>query len=140
MEALPAVVVLILSVLGCGVAIYKSTDAAASGELPNNGSVGIRTRATRESLEAWRAGHEAALPAARKALQVGYLGAGFGVLGLVVLLATDLPILLGIIAPGVCQLVQLGYCGYAVSFANRAARAVTASAADAGTDSATGDA
>ncbi|MCR3720676.1 MULTISPECIES: SdpI family protein [Prauserella salsuginis group] len=140
MEALPGVVVLILSLLGCGVAVYKSVEWAMSGELPRNGGIGIRTRATQVSVEAWRAGHEAALPAARKAFRIGCVGAGIGVLVLVVLLVADLPILLGMIAPGICQLVQLGYVGYAVSVANRAARAVTASGAGSAADSMFGEA
>lgn len=133
MEALPAVLVLILSLLGCGVAAYKSTESAVGRALERNSAIGLRTRATQASDEAWRAGHEAALPAMRQALQVGYVGAGLGVLGLVVLLVADLPLPLGLIVPGVCQLAQLGYYGYATSRANRAARAVTAatdSAAD----------
>ncbi|GAA1236641.1 hypothetical protein GCM10009676_21140 [Prauserella halophila] len=123
MEALPGVLAVIVSLLVCGVAVYKSTESAAGGVLERNTGTGIRTRATQVSDEAWHAAHEAALPAAKKALQVGYVGAGLGVLGLVALLVTGLPILLGMIAPGICQLVQLGYVGYATSLANRAARA-----------------
>lgn len=139
MEALPGVIAVIVSLLACGVAVFKSAESAAGGGLEPNTGTGIRTRATQASVEAWRAGHEAALPAARTALQVGYVGAGLGALGLVVLLATDLPIPLGMIVPGICQVVQLGHIGYAVSAANRAARAVTASASGSATDSATGD-
>lgn len=126
MEALPAVLVLILSLLVCGVVAYKSTESVVGGSLERNSAIGLRTRATRASDEAWRAGHEAALPVMRQALQLGYVGAGLGVLGLVILLVADLPIPLGLIVPGVCQLAQLGYCGYATSRANRAARVVTA--------------
>lgn len=36
--------------------------AHRAGDLPPNGIIGIRTRATRQSHEAWDAGHEAASP------------------------------------------------------------------------------
>lgn len=49
--------VVMLAALCIGVA-----RAAADGRLPHNGGVGIRTRRTTRSPQAWRAGHAAALP------------------------------------------------------------------------------
>lgn len=63
-----------------GGVIWAVTAAAANGRLARNGSVGIRTRATRSSDAAWRAGHQAALPASRA---LGFAGGIIG-LGMVV--------------------------------------------------------
>ena len=47
--------------------LYGVTRAGATGGMGRNGAVGIRTRATKRSDAAWRAGHAAALPVARTA-------------------------------------------------------------------------
>lgn len=45
-----------------GAALLALAAGATAGTLPRNGAVGIRTRATRMSDEAWQAGHRAAAP------------------------------------------------------------------------------
>lgn len=42
--------------------LFSTTRSAASGRIPPNSGVGIRTKWTRSSQEAWVAGHRAALP------------------------------------------------------------------------------
>ena len=44
------------------VAAIIATRSAATGNLTRNSSIGIRTRHTQASDDAWRAGHSAALP------------------------------------------------------------------------------
>lgn len=58
--AFPAVMAVVLSMV-----FSQVTKAAARGDLPRSGAVGIRTRATKASDGAWAAGHEAAAPVAR---------------------------------------------------------------------------
>jgi hypothetical protein len=58
--AFPAVMAVVLSMV-----ISQVTKAAARGDLPRSGAVGIRTSATKASDDAWTAGHEAAAPMAR---------------------------------------------------------------------------
>ncbi|AHW65497.1 Putative secreted protein [Corynebacterium glyciniphilum AJ 3170] len=58
--AFPAVMAVVLSMV-----ISQVTKAAARGDLPRSGAVGIRTAATKASDDAWTAGHEAAAPLAR---------------------------------------------------------------------------
>ncbi|CAL8900068.1 hypothetical protein KVA01_09990 [Kocuria varians] len=45
--------------------LYGVTRAGATGGMGRNGAVGIRTRATKRSDDAWQAGHAAALPVVR---------------------------------------------------------------------------
>jgi hypothetical protein len=64
-----------LVVLGFGLAVVAlltvtTTRSAAEGHLERNGAIGIRTRHTRASDEAWRAGHSAALPVVRYVVHV----------------------------------------------------------------------
>jgi hypothetical protein len=59
--AFPAIMAVVLSMV-----ISQVTKAAARGDLPRSGAVGIRTSATKASDDAWAAGHEAAAPVARK--------------------------------------------------------------------------
>lgn len=56
-----AALVLALSLAGTGLLCWAVSRAGASGALGPNGAVGIRTRATRRSEAAWRAGHAAAV-------------------------------------------------------------------------------
>jgi len=76
------------------------------GSLDRNGAVGIRTRATRASDDAWKAGHEAAHGALRA---TGLLCLGFGVLtallALVVRGAAAEAVVVGTAAAGYAALV-----------------------------------
>ena len=45
--------------------LYGVTRAGATGGISRNGAVGIRTRATKRSDDAWQAGHAAALSVVR---------------------------------------------------------------------------
>lgn len=55
------------------------------GALPRNGAVGIRTRATKSSDEAWDAGHRAAVPLMRRSAWFGLVMAVVTVVLVVVL-------------------------------------------------------
>lgn len=55
-----------LSLVLCGWLVWFTTSMAARGGLAQNAVAGIRTTATQASEEAWVAGHEAALPWARR--------------------------------------------------------------------------
>lgn len=55
-------VMLLFSVVLVAVLCIVTTRQGAEGTLDRNGSVGIRTRHTQASDEAWRAGHAAAVP------------------------------------------------------------------------------
>lgn len=55
-------IVMSLVVLGI---LYGVTRAGATGGMGRNGAIGIRTRATKRSDDAWQAGHAAALPVVR---------------------------------------------------------------------------
>jgi hypothetical protein len=94
---------------------------ARSGSLARNGAVGIRTRSTTASDQAWVAGHRAAYGALRA---TGWLSLGFGALSLLLSVlvhgAAAMPIVLGTAGLGYAALVA----GLVVSTrrANRAAR------------------
>ncbi|MDO5511809.1 SdpI family protein [Corynebacterium sp.] len=91
--------------------------AAARGEFDRGGLVGIRTRHTQRSDAAWRAGHAAALPWARRCLVVA---------AAVVLLAVVAQWTLGDpagLVVALCGLVgQVGLVVLATCAANTAAR------------------
>ncbi|QFG67995.1 SdpI family protein [Ornithinimicrobium pratense] len=57
-----------------GALIWGVTRMAADGGLQRNQAAGIRTAATKASPEAWRAGHRAALPWARRLGIFGLVG------------------------------------------------------------------
>lgn len=80
--AFPAVMAVVVAVV-CS----QVTKAAARGDLPRSGAVGIRTGALKASDAAWEAGHRAAEPVAR-------------VLTLVVSAAAMIVIIVSIIADG----------------------------------------
>ena len=92
------------------------TRAAADGRLPHNGGVGIRTRRTTRSPEAWRAGHLAALPV------LGWLWwvAAVTVVGAVVM-QWQLGGAWGIVAGLVGLTVEVVVLSYATYLAGRAA-------------------
>jgi len=125
MEALAAIVVATVSLAGCGALLQYTTRAAGRGALPHNGAVGIRTRATQASDEAWRAAHEAALPAMLRAAQISYVLAAFSVFVAVAFAAGGLPVEWALVPLGIGFVAQLSYCLQGVRVANRAAQAVT---------------
>jgi uncharacterized membrane protein len=57
------------------------TRAAAAGELPRNGLVGIRTRKTQRDDAAWQAGHAAATPLVRAVTVVCFAASGLILVG-----------------------------------------------------------
>ncbi|MGP9724536.1 SdpI family protein [Corynebacterium sp. AOP40-9SA-29] len=59
--AFPAVMAVVLAMV-----VSQVTKAAARGDLPRSGAVGIRTSATKSSDDAWEAGHIAAEPVTRR--------------------------------------------------------------------------
>ncbi|QBJ20555.1 SdpI family protein [Kocuria marina subsp. indica] len=61
-----ALIGIVMSVVVLGV-IFTVTRMGANGDMGRNGAVGIRTKATQRSDEAWRAGHAAAFPVVRTA-------------------------------------------------------------------------
>lgn len=54
-------IVLLVATAVLAVVLWVPTRLAAAGKLDYRGIVGIRTAATRSSLEAWQRGHEAAM-------------------------------------------------------------------------------
>lgn len=64
-----ALIGIVMSVVVLGI-LFMVIRMGASGEMGRNGAVGIRTRATKRSDAAWRAGHAAALPVVRIACLV----------------------------------------------------------------------
>ena len=66
-DELAGVVITLFSVVLVAVLCILVTRKAADGTLGRNGSVGIRTRHTQVSDEAWRAGHAAAVPGVNRA-------------------------------------------------------------------------
>lgn len=63
---------------------WAMVSACASGSLPRNGAVGIRTKATKSSDAAWDAGHRAAVPAMRRTAWFGSAAVVLTVLLLVI--------------------------------------------------------
>jgi hypothetical protein len=116
-----------IGLLVMAVVLHALEHQVATGTLERNGLVGIRTRATMTSDEAWRAGHSAANPRVRAAAYAGYGFAAVAIVSGIVLLALD--------ADGWVLAVPLvtALVGYAASLAllllaaqaaNRAARRV----------------
>lgn len=66
-----------------GLMVWRLTAAAAQGRLRMNVLAGIRTGDTMRSEQAWRLGHEAALPGVRRlAIGCGVVGAALVAAGL----------------------------------------------------------
>ncbi|GEO96679.1 SdpI family protein [Kocuria turfanensis] len=70
------------------VTVYFMTSAAASGRLPRNKWVGLRTEASLSSEMAWRAGHAVALPRLRWSVVAGVAGTAF-IVGTLLLTDSD---------------------------------------------------
>ncbi|WP_270928697.1 SdpI family protein [Saccharopolyspora indica] len=75
MEAAGSSLVFALSLLFVSGVVQSIQRSVASGQLHRNGMLGIRTKVTMSSEEAWLAGHLAALPWTRAGARVGYAGA-----------------------------------------------------------------
>lgn len=58
------------------VTVYLMVSAAASGKLPRNKWIGLRTEASLSSEMAWRAGHAVALRRLRWSVLAGVVGTG----------------------------------------------------------------
>jgi uncharacterized membrane protein len=100
-----------------------TTRAAADGDIPVNGLLGIRTAATKRSEAAWRAGHTAALP-------VLHLTAVAAVVGAAVTFVVAL--VLGADSNGITTLVLLLAYAVVVLLLLRAAQVANAAARSAG--------
>lgn len=111
------VVSLAVPLLSLGAVLLGVAQAIATGALPRNGLVGLRTSATRASDRAWAAGHSAAR-SALTATGVVLLASGLGavLLALLSVSAGDVVVVAGWLVLAVGMLV-------AVRSANAAARA-----------------
>ncbi|MFC7342874.1 SdpI family protein [Saccharopolyspora griseoalba] len=85
MEASGGLFLFAAELLLLAVVLHAVTRSIASGNLGRNAAIGIRTRATRASDAAWRAGHLAAsarmMVAARTGYALGGATIGLGLLG-----------------------------------------------------------
>lgn len=116
------VVGLVMLAFGLAVVALLSvtvTRSAARGELARNGSVGLRTRHTRASDEAWQVGHAAALPAVRYVVHVTLATYAASVVALV-LAGAGAAVAVGLAGMG----VQVALLLVGTRRADRAARSV----------------
>lgn len=88
--------------------------------LHRNGAIGIRTRHTQTSDEAWAAGHAAAVPATRRAAL-----SGWALLAAAILAALMVTPIAGFAVAGAGYLLVLCWLFVATHHANRAARKIT---------------
>lgn len=112
-------VVLAATLCLAGLLVIVIVRQAANGDLPRNGLIGLRTKATRRSDAAWTAGHQAAIPWVR--LSVG-LGSGLAILGAIVSF-TSVPVVIPAVLSGLGYLAFVGLLLWAIPVANRAAKA-----------------
>ncbi|OLT39952.1 hypothetical protein BJF85_06185 [Saccharomonospora sp. CUA-673] len=125
-EALVGMLVGIVGLVICGVAVHWTARASAKpGALPRNHTIGIRTRATQASDEAWEAGHEASIPMMLRSAQAAYVAAGFTAFTVVALALGDMSVQWAFVPLIGGFVVQIAYALLATRDANRAARAVT---------------
>lgn len=105
--------------LAIGVVVLVLAAMIRNGELPRNRAVGIKTRATLASDQAWEAGHRAALP---WMLRLGWTCLGVALVLVTVLLVgvQEVPAL---ILFGVVMVVLLLFSVPLTIVSNRAARA-----------------
>ncbi|WPF65228.1 MULTISPECIES: SdpI family protein [unclassified Corynebacterium] len=73
----------LLGVLTLITVLRATCSAIERGDLPRQSLVGLRTRATQASDEAWEAGHRAALPALRASIASGYVTLALSAVGAV---------------------------------------------------------
>lgn len=111
-EEAVGLVPLLFSVVMLAALCIGVTHAAADGRLAHNGGVGIRTRRTTRSPEAWRAGHAAALPV------LGWL---WWVAGVTVVMQWQLGGVWGIVAGLAGMSMEVAVLSYATRLAGRAA-------------------
>ena len=95
--------------------------AASSGGIDRSNVIGIRTRKTQASDEAWRAGHQAAEPVL---ITASCSAAAAGVLVIVLAATLDSLVPAGVIAAA-AAIEYVVFLGIAVSRANKAAGAAT---------------
>lgn len=111
------------SMIGAAVAIVVVNNRASTGRIGPNPGMGIRTAATRSSLEAWQAAHRAAMPVMQFAAIVSMAT------GVVVLFLRSSPILFwGVLLVGAALLAALSVIGAIV--ADRAAKRIRDGVAD----------
>lgn len=106
--------------------VHGMQRSVASGKLTRNGMIGIRTKVTMSSDEAWLAGHLAARRWTRAAVRVGYSAAAVtAVIAIAQLVAgTGSPFLL--LVPGAGLVVVVVLLLFGVRDANAAGRAANA--------------
>ncbi len=95
MQAVGVAFLILPGLLLAGLLTLYVTRAAAAGELPRNGLVGIRTRKTQRDDVAWRAGHAAAAPLVRAVTFVCFAASALILVGAAV---TQEPAVVGVIA------------------------------------------
>lgn len=106
-----------VGMIGAAIAIIVVTNGAASGRIGPNPGTGIRTAATRSSLEAWQAAHRAAMPIMQFAAVLGMAT------GAVLLFLRSSPSLFwGVLFVGVALLAAFSV--WAAIVADRAAKRV----------------
>ncbi|MBB0992578.1 SdpI family protein [Dietzia kunjamensis] len=69
-SSLAGLISLLIGVATIPAALVPVVRMAARGDVGRNGTAGIRTRFTRASDDAWRAGHAAALPLAKATIWI----------------------------------------------------------------------
>lgn len=103
--------------------------AIEGGNLPRQSLVGLRTTATQSSVQAWEAGHRAALPAPRASVKSAYIMLALPVLSAIFLLTAHtglapeyllIPAMRGLIVPTAVMV-------YAARVADQAARTLGSS-------------
>ena len=95
MQAVGVAFLILPGLLLAGLLTLYVTRAAAAGELPRNGLVGIRTRKTQRDDAAWQAGHAAAAPLVRAVTFVCFAASALVLVGAAV---TQEPAVVGVIA------------------------------------------
>ena len=106
-----------VAMIGAAIAIIVVNNGASSGRIGPNPGMGIRTTATRSSMEAWQAAHRAAMPIMQFAAMVSLAT------GVVVLFLRSSPTLFwGVLLVGVVLLASLSVVGAIV--ADRAAKGI----------------
>lgn len=71
----------LLMVVALPAIMVSVSRGAAAGRIPRNGSMGIRTRVTQSSNDAWSAGHTAALPVVRRTWWIALVAVPASIVG-----------------------------------------------------------
>lgn len=117
----PSVLIAAIGLVLTSLLLDSIPSAAAEGSLTRNGAIGIRTKETLRSDEAWRAGHEAAGPVVKKTARIGFVLAA--ALGATLLFRAALPAS-ALVCGGLGYAVVIGGTLRAAVTANQAARAI----------------